>query len=73
MTVRYTGVTLGYQIGAALAGGTAPMIAEYLMGKFNGSYVPVAIYIIIIAVISIISVLSIKNKKAEDLMHTSIN
>lgn len=71
--VRYTGVTLGYQIGAALAGGTAPMIAEYLMGKFNGSYVPVAIYIMIIAVISIISVLSIKNKKAEDLVHTSIN
>lgn len=71
--VRYTGVTLGYQIGAALAGGTAPMIAEYLMGKFNGSYVPVAIYIMVIAVISIISVLSIKNKKAEDLVHTSIN
>lgn len=71
--VRYTGVTLGYQIGAALAGGTAPMIAEYLMGKFNGSYVPVAIYIMIIAVISIISVLSINNKKAEDLVHTSIN
>lgn len=71
--VRYTGVTLGYQIGAALAGGTAPMIAEYLMGKFNGSYIPVAIYIMIIAVISIISVLSIKNKKAEDLVHTSIN
>ncbi|WP_414047686.1 MFS transporter [Macrococcus equi] len=71
--VRYTGVTLGYQIGAALAGGTAPMIAEYLMGKFNGSYVPVAIYIMIIAVISILSVLSIKNKKADDLAHTSIN
>ncbi|WP_414053016.1 MFS transporter [Macrococcus animalis] len=71
--VRYTGVTLGYQIGAALAGGTAPMIAEYLMGKFNGSYVPVAVYIMVIAIISIISVLSIKNKKADDLAHTTIN
>ncbi|MBP7258328.1 MAG: MHS family MFS transporter, partial [Neisseria sp.] len=25
--VRYTGITLGYQIGAALAGGTAPLVA----------------------------------------------
>ncbi|QIH77183.1 MHS family MFS transporter [Macrococcoides canis] len=71
--VRYTGVTLGYQIGAALAGGTAPMVAEYLMSKFNHSWVPVAIYIMIIAVISIISVLSIRNMKAEDIKHTKIN
>lgn len=61
--VRYTGVTLGYQIGAALAGGTAPMIAEYLMSKFNHTYVPVAIYLMIIAAISIFSVLSIKKQK----------
>lgn len=71
--VRYTGVTLGYQIGAAIAGGTAPMIAEFLMGRFNHSYVPVAIYIMIIACISILSVLTIKNKKADDLAHTEIN
>ncbi|TDM14340.1 MFS transporter [Macrococcus bovicus] len=61
--VRYTGVTLGYQIGAALAGGTAPMIAEYLMGRFNHSYVPVAIYLMVIAAISITAVLSIKRHK----------
>lgn len=61
--VRYTGVTLGYQIGAALAGGTAPMIAEYLMGRFNHSYVPVAIYLMVIAAISITAVLSIKHHK----------
>ncbi|ULG71475.1 MFS transporter [Macrococcus brunensis] len=61
--VRYTGVTLGYQFGAALAGGTAPMIAEYLMGRFNHSYVPVAIYLMVIAAISITAVLSIKHQK----------
>ena len=32
--VRYTGVTLGYQIGAALAGGTAPLVATALLDKF---------------------------------------
>ncbi|TDM11959.1 MFS transporter [Macrococcus lamae] len=65
--VRYTGVTLGYQLGAALAGGTAPLIATYLMDRFNGSWVPVAIYIIVIALISICAVAAIKTKKVKDL------
>ena len=60
--VRYTGVTLGYQIGAALAGGTAPMVAEFLMGKFDQSWLPVALYIMVISLISIFSVLQIKHK-----------
>lgn len=54
--VRYTGVTLGYQIGAALAGGTAPLLCTFLLAKFNGSWTPIAIYIIAIAVLSIIAV-----------------
>ncbi|AEI46261.1 Shikimate and dehydroshikimate transport protein (MFS family) [Paenibacillus mucilaginosus KNP414] len=33
--VRYTGVTLGYQLGAAIAGGTAPLIATYLLNAYN--------------------------------------
>src|SRR5699024_759973 len=60
--VRYTGVTLGYQIGAARAGGTAPMVAEFLMGSFQQSWLPVALYIMVISLISIFSVLQIKHK-----------
>lgn len=55
--VRYTGVTLGYQIGAALAGGTAPLIATWLLAKFDNSWVPIAVYLIVLAVISFVSVL----------------
>ncbi|WP_219856287.1 MFS transporter [Pseudomonas japonica] len=40
--VRYTGITLGYQLGAALAGGTAPLIATWLLGKYQGAWQPVA-------------------------------
>lgn len=54
--VRYTGVTLGYQIGAALAGGTAPLLATFLLNAFGGSWVPVAGYILLVATISIIAV-----------------
>ncbi len=65
--VRYTGVSLGYQIGAALAGGTAPLIATWLLVEFNNSYVPVALYIILTAVISLIAVLTVKDKNNQEL------
>ncbi|GAB2481767.1 MFS transporter [Nocardiopsis aegyptia] len=54
--VRYTGVTLGYQIGAALAGGTAPLIATWLLSRFDESWVPVAGYLVFTAVVSILAV-----------------
>lgn len=54
--VRYTGVTLGYQVGAALAGGTAPLLCTYLLSRFDGSWAPIAIYIVAIAILSIIAV-----------------
>ncbi|MDQ0428467.1 metabolite-proton symporter [Planomicrobium stackebrandtii] len=59
--VRYTGVTLGYQIGAALAGGTAPLVATFLLATFDNSYVPVALYIILTAVISLLSIWAVKD------------
>lgn len=61
--LRYTGVTLGYQIGAAVAGGTAPLIATALLSAYNNSWVPVALYIIVTALISIFAVIFAKNAK----------
>lgn len=54
--VRYTGITLGQQIGAAGAGGTAPLIAIWLLGVFDGSWVPIAILIIVCAALSFTAV-----------------
>jgi len=65
--VRYTGISLGYQIGAAVAGGTAPLIATFLLFQFNDSYVPVAIYMIITAIISLIAILFVKDRTGQDL------
>lgn len=64
--VRYTGVTLGYQIGAAVAGGSAPLIAEFLMNQFNGSSIPVSLYIVLTAVVSLIAVLAMRGENAQD-------
>ncbi|MGC4029589.1 MAG: MFS transporter [Steroidobacteraceae bacterium] len=54
--VRYTGVSLGYQIGAALAGGTAPLIAVLLQRKFHG-WGGIAVYVIGTAILSAVAVL----------------
>ncbi|MFP8782527.1 MFS transporter [Planococcus plakortidis] len=67
--VRYTGVTLGYQIGAALAGGTAPLVATALLARFDNSYVPVAIYIIFTALISLVSIWAVKDLKQKQAAH----
>lgn len=55
--VRYTGVTLGYQIGAAIAGGTAPLIATWFLREFDNAWQPIAAYIAVLAVISFVATL----------------
>ncbi|WP_152025796.1 hypothetical protein [Agrobacterium tumefaciens] len=42
--VRYTGMSLGIQIAAALGGGLAPVVATLLIGSF-GSISAVGVYI----------------------------
>lgn len=63
--VRYTGITLGYQLGAALAGGTAPLIATGLLAKYDGSWVPVAWYLAATVVISLLAIFCASRVKRE--------
>ncbi|MGE7758554.1 MFS transporter [Peribacillus sp. NPDC097895] len=71
--IRYTGITLGYQIGAALAGGTAPLVATALLNRFNNSYVPVAIYIIFASVLSLAAIWAVKDRSNQKLDETHNN
>ncbi|MEZ0534152.1 MFS transporter [Enterobacter sp. KB-221C9] len=66
--VRYTGITLGYQLGAALAGGTAPLIATGLLAKYDGDWVPVAWYLAVTVVISLIAILCASRVKRTSLI-----
>lgn len=65
--VRYTGVSLGYQIGAAVAGGTAPFVATALLIAFDNSYIPVALYIIFTAIVSLIAIWTVKDRHNQEL------
>ncbi|MFJ3313213.1 MFS transporter [Micrococcus endophyticus] len=53
--VRFSGVSIGYAIGAIIGGAFAPLIADLLLN--DGGWVPVAWYIIIISAVSLIAVL----------------
>ena len=56
-TFRHDGSTLvAEEIGAALAGGTAPLLATWLLARFDGAWWPIATYLVILAVISFAAV-----------------
>jgi MHS family proline/betaine transporter-like MFS transporter len=49
---RYTGLSVGYNIGAALFGGTAPLIATLLI-EWSGNVLAPAFYLIFCATVSL--------------------
>lgn len=64
--VRYTGITLGYQLGAALAGGTAPLIATWLLSEYKGDWLSVALYMLATVAISLVAILSVGKRRQDD-------
>lgn len=63
--VRYTGITLGYQIGAAVAGGSAPLIATWLLSQYDGDWHAVAYYLLSLVAVSLVAVFSVRNRVAD--------
>lgn len=64
--IRYTGVTLGYQLGAAVFGGTVPLLSTFLINTFH-SWVPVSIYIIGLGGLALICNYLIKKRMTDKL------
>jgi MFS family permease len=57
--VRYTGLSLCANIGGAIGGGIAPIVATALLGKF-GSTTSVGAYLAAVALVSLFAVLAMK-------------
>jgi metabolite-proton symporter len=51
--VRYSGTSLGYQIGSVLGGGIAPTVAAALLAAY-GSSVPITVYLVAVATVSLV-------------------
>jgi MFS family permease len=60
--MRYSGVSLGYQVTSIVAGSLAPIIATALLGEFE-SHIPVAIYLLITCAVTLVAVLALKETK----------
>lgn len=64
--MRYSGVSLGYQVTSILAGSLAPIIATELLQQYK-SWLPVAIYVLIACAITFIAVVTLKETKGVSL------
>jgi hypothetical protein len=53
--MRYSGASLGYQVGAICGGGFAPMIATALLAEFNSS-AAISGYMAVLCAVSLLSV-----------------
>ncbi|TSI14537.1 MFS transporter [Brevibacterium aurantiacum] len=62
--VRYTGVSLAYQLCATIFGGTTPIIAQWLLNSTGNSPWSVMIFYIIQVVLSIIGVIGLYRTRA---------
>lgn len=62
---RYSGASLGYQIGAILGGGLAPTIAVLLWNSYGTFYV--SIYIAVASVLTLLSVLALLETRGSDM------
>ncbi len=69
--VRYSGVSIGYAIGAIFGGAFAPMIADLVFGATGASWT-IGLYILGVTIISLIAVSLVKEPKGVNL-HTRSN
>lgn len=64
--MRYSGVSLGYQVTSIVAGSLAPIIAVKLLDSYDSS-VPVALYLAIACAITLVAVIFSRETKGIDL------
>lgn len=64
--VRYTGMALSYNISAAVFGGTAPLVAQWLINQ-TGDVHSIAYYVMVCAVVSLIALFFYRDRYKEPL------
>jgi MFS transporter, MHS family, proline/betaine transporter len=58
---RYTGLSVGYNMGAALFGGTAPLVATFFI-EWSGNVLAPAFYLSVCAMVSLAILLTLRNR-----------
>ena len=56
--LRYSGASLGFQIGAAISGGFTPFAAATFMAWTGGATWPISVYLIVLAILTFIATMA---------------
>ena len=56
--LRYSGASLGFQIGAAISGGLTPFAAATFMAWTGGATWPISVYLIVLASITFVAAMA---------------
>ncbi|MDF9752919.1 hypothetical protein [Arthrobacter sp. ES3-54] len=70
--VRFSGVSIGYQIGSVLGGGLAPLVATALLAAGGGNPVWVVVYFLAVSAITIVATLKSPETKDRALGETEL-
>jgi MFS family permease len=68
--LRFSGISIGYAIGAILGGAFAPLVAESLL-ETTGSTFPIGLYIAGLCLVSLIAVSFVREPSGRDLFQTT--
>ncbi|WP_233237072.1 MFS transporter [Bordetella sp. LUAb4] len=63
--IRYTGISMAYQLSGAIFGGLTPLLGTILAEKFKGDWMPLALLFTIISLLSLVSVLGLSAKRQQ--------
>ena len=57
--VRYSGISIAYQMCATIAGGTMPLIGTALAQKYKGEWLPLALLFTILSIVSLLGIVGL--------------
>jgi MFS family permease len=64
--LRYSGASLGYQLSSVIAGGPAPLIAAWLLGRYH-SGMAIAVFILACAIVTLLSTMALTDRTNKEL------
>ncbi|MGO1393025.1 MFS transporter [Agrococcus casei] len=62
-SVRFSGVSISYAIGAVIGGAFSPLIAQWIMNTFDGNTWAVIPYLLLLIVVAVFGTLMMKDRK----------
>jgi MHS family shikimate/dehydroshikimate transporter-like MFS transporter len=65
--VRYSGISLGFQIGAAIGGGLTPLVAAAVVGWSGGATWPISVFLILLGLVTTLAVISTRETSGKSI------